>query len=549
MIQQELHAVAFPILTDVQINEVGCCVETVLARHAPGKKLVEAGDRSFKFFVIKAGEVEVLDTAVNPPRTLTVLRPGQFTGEVSQLSSGPSPITARARTQVEVYEITGDGVRLLINRCPELGDLILQAFIARRQLLSSSPDFTGLRVVGGANSKDTFRIRNLLARNRIPFHWLDLDTEPQVERLLQSFAIRREDTPVVAWGSRVLLRNPSSEQLADVIGLRQHLDGGTYDLAVVGSGPAGLAAAVYGASEGLRTVVLEKIAPGGQAGCSMRIENYLGFPTGLSGSELADRATLQAHKFGALLSVANAVDGLSFENGQPVLRLAGGGSITARTLLIATGARYRRLGAEGCERFEGCGVYYAATPNEATVCAGNVVVVVGGGNSAGQAALYLGSRARKVLLVVRSDDLRRSMSSYLVERIEQNPKIEVLLHTTVERMEGDTQLRMVELRNSLTGQVQRVFTPGVFSFIGAIPASDWLSPQIERDDKGFVRTGLAVAGAPSYSGGKVPFPVETSRAGVFAAGDVRAGSVKRVASAVGEGAMAVQFIHERLRDS
>ncbi len=546
MIQQELHAVAFPILSEAQMNRLEGCVETQVMRYPAKHTLFAAGDRDFKFFVIRSGEVEILDTSVDPPRTVTVLRPGQFTGEVSHLAGGPAPVTARARVDVEVYEIGSDPLRLLLKRCPELGDLILQAFIARRALLSSPSHYTGVRLIGTGDSKETFRVRDFLAKNRIPFHWLDLDADSEVQSLLRSFGISREDLPVLAWGSRLLLRNPSNEQLAELFGLRRRLDGNHFDLAVVGSGPAGLAAAVYAASEGLRTVVLERMAPGGQAACSMKIENYLGFPTGITGGELADRAVMQAHKFGAILSVANAADGLRFEDGQAHLRLEDGESITARTLLIASGARYRRLPAEGCDRFEGCGVYYAATPFEASVCAGNEVVVVGGGNSAGQAALFLASRARKVYIVIRGDDLRKSMSSYLVERIQQTGNIEVRTHSTVARLEGDSHLRTAEIRNDRTGEVQRVVTPGVFCFIGAVPATDWLSEEIFRDEKGFVRTGTAVANAPGYAAGLTPFPTETSRPGVFAAGDVRAGSVKRVASAVGEGAMSVQFIHQRL---
>jgi thioredoxin reductase (NADPH) len=549
MIQQELHAVAFPILSEAQMSRLGECGEAQVMRHQAMQTLFEAGDRDFKFFVIRSGEVEILDTSVDAPKVVTVLRPGQFTGEVSHLAGGPSPVTGRARTEVEVFEIRSEQVRHLLRRCPELGDLILQAFIARRALLSSSNHYTGVRLIGTRDSKEAFRVRDFLAKNRIPFHWLDLESDSEVQRLLQNFGISQADLPVLAWGSKLLLRNPSNEQLAELFGLRRRLDGGRYDLAVVGSGPAGLAAAVYAASEGLRTVVFERTAPGGQAACSMKIENYLGFPTGISGGELADRAVMQTHKFGAVLSVANPVVGLEFEGGEAHLRLEDGESITARTLLIASGARYRRLPAEGCERFEGCGVYYAATPIEASVCGGNDVVVVGGGNSAGQAALFLAARASKVYLVIRGDDPRKSMSSYLLERIEQTRNIEILTHSTVERLEGDSHLRTAEIKNHRTGEVKRVVTQGLFSFIGAAPATEWLPEEIARDEKGFVRTGAAVANAPGYANGLIPFPTETSRPGVFAAGDVRAGSVKRVASAVGEGAMSVQFIHQRLDGS
>jgi len=434
-----------------------------------------------------------------------------------------------------------------LNQCPGISDIILQAFIARRQLLRESPNFTGLRVIGSRYSPDTFRVRDFLSKNRILFTWVDVETDPNVDRLLKNFGVTESDTPVVVCGSMLLLRNPSNRQLADTIGIRQPLENLVYDMVVVGAGPAGLAAAVYGASEGLRTAVLEHTAPGGQAGSSMRIENYLGFPTGLTGSELADRAILQANKFGAHLSVPTPVSRLAFENGYTIVQLDGGETVTAKCLLIATGADYRRLGVEGSDRFEGTGVYYAATLAEAQLCRGSQAVVVGGGNSAGQAAVFLSGYTRHVLILIRGDDLYKNMSSYLVRRIEQTPNIELVRNTTIRRMNGDTHLGSVDNFNSKTGEERTVETLGVFSFIGADPRTSWLPPEIERDAKGFVRTGADLAGSRSWTSARQPFLLETSRPCVFAAGDVRAGSVKRVASAVGEGAMAVQFVHECLK--
>jgi thioredoxin reductase (NADPH) len=326
-----------------------------------------------------------------------------------------------------------------------------------------------------------------------------------------------------------------------------------YDLAVVGAGPSGLAAAVYGASEGLATVVLERTAPGGQAAGSMRIENYLGFPTGITGAELAERAVLQANRFGAVLSVPMPVTGLRFENAYAVLTLDGGETLTAKTLLIATGVDYRRLPAENCERFEGSGAYYVATFNEAQLCRGAVVVVVGGGNSAGQAAVFLATQAKQVVLVVREKSLSAHMSSYLARRIEHTDNIEVLLQSEVKRMRGERSLEVVEVVDNRTGQVRTIETPALFSFIGATPRTDWLPPEIQKDAGGYVCTGPTLARMRAQGEAppaEVPRPLsllETSQPGVFAAGDVRAGSIKRVASAVGEGAMAVQFVHEHLR--
>ena len=547
MIDHELHSAAFPKLDAGQIAKLGACAGAVLQRHADGQKLFEAGDRDFKFFVIKSGEIEIIDESGEAPETVVVLGPGEFTGDVAHLTGRRAVVSAVARGVCEAYEISNATLRDILGQCPDLSDIILRAFIARRELLRTS-GFTGLRVIGSRYSQDTFRMRDFLAKNRILFTWLDLEADPQVGELLQRFGVTPEETPVVAWGSKLFLRNPSNAELAEALGISEPLDHPVYDLVVVGGGPAGLAAAVYGASEGLDTLVLERVAPGGQAGRSMRIENYLGFPMGLTGAELADRAVLQANKFGARLPVPTPVASLTFVNSYPVLQLEDGQSVTAKCLLIATGAEYRRLPAEGCERYEGRGVYYAATPNEASLCRGAEVVVVGGGNSAGQAAVFMSGQARKVNLVIRGDDLNKNMSSYLVHRIERTPNIEVLRNTTVETMAGGDHLASIELLDSKTGTRRTLETPAVFSFIGATPRTEWLPPEIETDAKGFVLTGAALASSPHWTAKRQPFLLETSRRGVFAAGDVRAESVKRVASAVGEGSMAVQFVHEFLKE-
>ncbi len=521
---------------------------TKLKRYRDGEKLFEVGDRECKFDVVKGGEVEIRDESGETPKTLVVLRSGQFTGDVAQLTGSPALVSGVARGDCEVYEVSPDALRDLLNRHLDMADVILQAFIARWRYLREPGRFTGLRVIGSRDSPDTFRVRTFLAKNGVPFTWLDLDDDPQTKQLLQQFGISETDTPVVAWGRKLVMRNPSNRELAEALGLRRPLEARVYDLLVVGAGPAGLAAAVYGASEGLSTVVLERMAPGGQAGRSMRIENYLGFPTGITGAELAERAVVQANKFGAHLPVATEVTGLTFDDGHAVLHLDGGEHVDARCLLIATGADYRHLGVEGCERLEGRGVYYAATPIEAQMCKGSEVVVVGGGNSAGQAAVFLATQVRKVYLVIRGGDLYKDMSAYLARRIEENPRIEVLLNTEVRRMSGDDHLGEVELVNHKTGEVRTLKTPALFSFIGASPRTDWLPPEIERDEKGFVRTGPSLARSSLWRAQRQPFLLETSRPGVFAAGDVRSGSVKRVASAVGEGSMAVLFVHEYLKE-
>jgi len=547
MAEHSIDSVAFPKLDDSQVAELGRCTAAASKSYKDGETLIRAGQRNFSFFVVKSGEIEIVDLSGDQPKTVVVHHKGQFTGDISHITGLPAVITAIARGDCEVLEISTAALKQALNQCPILSDIVLRAFIARRQLLRESKDFTGFRVIGSRYSPDTFRIRDFLAKNRALFTWIDLETDPQVDRLLKEFGITEADTPVVACGHMLLMRNPSNRELADTIGLRQPLEQTVYDLLVVGGGPAGLAAAVYGASEGLNTAVLERTAPGGQAGSSMRIENYLGFPAGVTGNELAGRAILQASKFGAHLSVPSPAGRLEFQSGYSIIDVGGGEHITAKCLLIATGAEYRRLDVEGGQQFEGTGVYYAATIAEAKMCQGCDVLVVGGGNSAGQAAVYLASQTRRVLLLIRGDDLNKSMSSYLVHRIESIPNIEVLRNTTIRRMDGDGHLAWVELIDGKSGQQRKVETPGVFSFIGASPRTDWLPPEIERDAKGFVLTGSAVAESPRWNGKRTPFLLETSHPGVFAAGDVRSGSVKRVASAVGEGAMAVQFVHEYLK--
>jgi thioredoxin reductase (NADPH) len=548
MVVHELSAVAFPTLTAAQIADFEQCGSATLERYDDGQTLIEVGDRDFQFHVVKSGAVAIVDVSGAAPQTITVHGPGAFTGDVSHLTGNPSVIRAVTQGPTEVYAVSSSALRQLLNQCPALSDIVLQAFVARRQLLRQSADFVGLRVIGSRYSRDTSRVRDFLAKNRVLFTWLDLETEKDVDLLLRQFGITAAETPVVACAQMVLLRNPTERQLAETIGLRRHIEQKVFDLAIVGAGPAGLAAAVYGASEGLSTVLLERTAPGGQAGISMRIENYLGFPAGITGAELADRAVLQANKFGAQLSISSPVIELAFDGRYPILTLDGGETVAAKCLLIATGAEYRRLEVEDCQRFEGCGVCYAATMNEASLCRDSDVVVVGGGNSAGQAAVFLSGLARKVYLLIRGDDLGRSMSSYLVHRIEQTGNIELSCRTAVQRLHGDRHLAAVEIRNLQTGEVTRLDTPALFSFIGAVPRTTWLPPAIQTDDNGFVLTGPAVRMPLPGAARRPPYLLETSQPGVFAAGDARAGSVKRVASAVGEGAMAIKFVHEYLAE-
>jgi thioredoxin reductase (NADPH) len=386
----------------------------------------------------------------------------------------------------------------------------------------------------------------------VPHRWIDLERDREAEELLSQLGVKPEDTPVVIWRGEQVLRNPSNPELARSIGLLDPSSGSiSCDLVVVGAGPAGLAAAVYGASEGLTTVVLDGVATGGQAGTSSRIENYLGFPSGISGSELAGRAVIQAEKFGARINVPAEAIALERRDGHHVVKLDGGSSIAARTVIIATGARYRRLDLPRMEQFEETSVYYAATQVEARVCRNDPVAAIGGGNSAGQATVFLAQHAARVWLVVREDALGRNMSRYLVDRIERLGNVEVLCDTEVRELRGDDTLEALVVENNRTGERRTLAARAMFVFIGVQPHARWLADQLALDDNGYIRTG-ADAASPNTAGqagqtGRQPLPLETSQSGVFAAGDVRSGSVKRVASAVGEGAMAVRLVHDHLQ--
>jgi thioredoxin reductase (NADPH) len=510
-----------------------------------GEPLFDPGDRRGGFYVVLDGELEVIDRSGEQPRTIARHGPGQFTGDIDVLTRRMPIVGAVARGETEVLGVGSSDLRALIGARPRLGDTILGAFIARREELLDS-GFAGLRVIGSGRSPETFRLREFLARNQVPFTWTDIDEEARFSEVMEDFGVGAADLPIVAAGGNPLLRSPTTHELARTLGLRRPIGSTTYDLVVVGAGPAGLGAAVYGASEGLRTLVLDAVAPGGQAGVSTMIENYLGFPMGITGAELTGRATLQAQKFNAdFASPAQAVE-LELNGVHPAVRLDNGELATGRCILIATGADYRKLNVPGRDRFDGAGVYYAATPVELTTCRGSDVVVVGGGNSAGQGAMFLSEHTRQVWVVVRGGDLRKSMSSYLAERLEAAANVEILFNSEVFRLEGSDRLERVEIENSRTGDRRTLQTPALFSFIGAVPRAAWLPIEIETSASGFVCTGRAAIGSPVWPLKREPFLLETSHPGVFAAGDVRHGSIPRVASAVGEGAMAVKLVHEFL---
>jgi thioredoxin reductase (NADPH) len=539
---------AYPRLTDTQIAELERYGER--RRTEEGEVLIREGEHPPAFYVITDGLVTVLDGyGTSDEQQLGAHGPGRFLGELALVIGQPAFVTSVVRRAGEVLAVPVDRLHEVAVHDAKLADLITRAYLARREMLIELG--AGLRIIGSRYSPDTRRLRDFAARNRLPHRWVDLERDPAASTLLRELGIGPEDTPVVVWSGTRVLRNPGNEELAREAGLPApgaiETDA---DLLVVGAGPAGLAASVYGASEGLRTVTLDSVAAGGQAATSSRIENYLGFPAGISGAELAERAVVQAEKFGAVITVPGEAVGLDEDEGYQVVRLADGRTIRARTVLIVTGARYRRLDVPGIDRLEQSSVYYAATDIEAQQCAPDPVAVVGGGNSAGQAAVFLADHVAQVSLIVREDELTRNMSFYLADRIDRNPKIEVLLHHEVAELVGDRVLEAVTVSDRATGDARTVDARSLFVFIGAQPHAGWVGDGVALDEGGFVRTGPeAISDGRAETWRKLdraPLLLETSQPGVFAAGDVRSGSVKRVASAVGEGAMAVRLVHEYL---
>jgi len=539
----------FPRLSEAQIQALAGRGER--RRTQPGEVLIREGDKGYDFVVVLDGEVAVVAGYGGEEALIAVHGPRRFLGELSLLTGQAAFFTAVVGEAGEVLAVPADRLRELATQNPALGDLILRAYLLRRETLIGLG--AGFRIVGSRYSPDTRRLREFAARNRLPHRWIDLESDEAAEALLRGLGVAPEETPVVIWRGNEVLRNPSNAELARRLGLRElRAVEDVCDLLVVGAGPAGLAATVYGASEGLVTVTLDAVATGGQAGTSSRIENYPGFPSGLSGAELADRAEIQAEKFGARINVPAETTALDQRDGYHVLELDDGTTVSARTVLIATGARYRKLSVPRIEEFEGTSVFYAATLMEAQLCRNALVAVVGGGNSAAQAALFLADHTQNVWLLIRHGGLGRDMSRYLADRIERNPDIEVLLHTEVRELIGDEALEALIVEDNQTGERRRLEARDLFVFIGAEPYTRWLEGQLALDDRGFILTGhdavrSARQGAPQQLGYE-PYLLETSRPGVFAAGDVRSGSIKRVASAVGEGAMVVRLVHARLGD-
>ncbi len=536
---------AFPMLDAADmalVTQLG-----VRRRVSDGEYLFREGDDAYDFFVVVSAEVDIVVAVDGGESVIVHHGPGRFLGELNMLSGLRVFVSAKVVSPGEVVVVSRDRLRQLMATNPRLGDTILAAFVARRGLLMTGAA-PAIRVIGSRFSPESLRIGEFLVRTHIPHEWLDADSDPQVEALLGQFGIAATELPVVI-ATGTVLRQATPGDVAAYLRLTvESLPDRCFDLVVVGGGPAGLAAAVYGASEGLRTLGVEMTAPGGQAGMSSRIENYLGFPMGISGEELTQRAIIQAEKFGASLTVPCTVVSLGSRAGHLVVRLSDGSEVAGRAVIAATGASYRRLEASRLSDFEGNGVYYAATDMEARICGRSPVVVVGGGNSAGQAAIFLSQGGCGVTLVIRGSDLGKDMSRYLVERVEADPHITVQTRATIVALDGDETLRTVHL-NGPDGTIVLPCS-GLFSFIGADPSSGWLNGCAALDDAGFVLTDLSLTpdqlDQDWQTAARSPLPFESSHPGLFAVGDLRSGSTKRVAAAVGEGSASVRSVHQYL---
>jgi thioredoxin reductase (NADPH) len=537
----------FPRLTAAQVEQMAERAET--RSFSPGETLFEQGQRDTPFYVVLSGAVDIIDRQPDGDRYFTQCQAGTFIGDISMFTGEPTLARGVVAEETSLLVLAPDALRRLVAGAAELGDLLLRTMVTRREWLRGQGYGYEL-LIGKRSSGDAFAIRELLERNLVPFSWHDIDTDAESTALLDRLGIGADECPVLV-RTHSVLRRPTVTRVADELGLRAKVDQKTFDVVVLGAGPAGLATAVYASSEGLSTLVIERFAPGGQAGTSDRIENYLGFPTGLSGSDLTQRATLQAWKFGAVISSAHGGCRFSVSetDGMRPLVLADGQRVRARFVVLAVGADYRRLPAEGAQRFEGQGLYYAATHLEALQAADDDIVVVGGGNSAGQAVVNLASHARRIYLVVRRS-LTATMSRYLIDRIEAARNVEIWEGCELKELHGGDELEAVTVACRDKTE-HRLKATGVFAMIGAAPRTEDLGGLVGLDDKGFIVTGEDAQRHPSFtehreSSDHQPLLLETTRPDIFATGDVRSGSTKRVASAVGDGALVVRSMHAAL---
>jgi thioredoxin reductase (NADPH) len=540
----------FPALTEAQIARL---LPLGKRRNVQkGELLFEQGSSDAQFYVVLRGALQVVRPLMDREELVVVHHAGEFTGETNMLSGRRTLVKCFASEEGQVLELHRDVLKSLVLTDSELSDILMRAFILRRVGLLEA-GYGDVVLIGSVHSADTLRLREFLTRNAHPQTYIDVESDPDVQVVLDRFGVKIEEIPVFICRGTLVLRNPSNQEVADCLGFNADIDSAVVrDLLVVGGGPAGLAAAVYGASEGLDVLVLEAYAPGGQAASSSKIENYLGFPTGISGHALAGRAFTQAEKFGAHVAVARSAVKLLCERKPYAVELSNGETVRARAIVVASGARYRKLSLENLSRFEGSGIYYAATQMEATVCEKQQVIVVGGGNSAGQAAVFLAQSMEHVHMLVRADGLAATMSRYLIRRIEENPKITLRTRTQITGLDGDKHLERVTWKNGATGEVETHPIRHIFLMTGADPCTEWLDKCLALDKDGFVKTGIDVSNEERTESGwarpRPPFLLETSLPGIFAVGDVRSTSVKRVASAVGEGSICVQLVHKVLAE-
>jgi thioredoxin reductase (NADPH) len=540
----------FPTLTPAQMTRLEAF--GTRKRVQAGEVLAQSGEREGRIFVVISGSIEILRAGLSIEERVTLHTAGQFTGEMSTLRGARSLVRARVFEDGEVLIIDHDNLRRLVQTDAALSEMLMRAFILRRVGLIEA-DSSDVILIGSRHSAATLRLRQFLGRNGQPYHNVDIDTDPDVERLLERFHVKVDEIPVVVCRAEQVLKNPSNQQVAECLEMNPQFDEATVrDVLVIGAGPAGLAAAVYAASEGLDVLVLETHAAGGQAGSSSRIENYLGFPTGITGKALAGRAVAQAQKFGADVAVANTAARLRCDRRPFEIELTTGHTVHGRSILIATGAEYRQLALANLEQFVGNGVYHAATYVESQLCTAEEIIVVGGGNSAGQAAVYLSEGCRRVHILVRADGLADSMSRYLIRRIEDTPNITLHVRTELTALNGTDRLERVVWRSAADDDETKRDIRHVFLMTGAVPNTHWLQGCVPLDDRGFVRTGSELRPedllATRWPLARAPYLMETGIPGIFAVGDVRSGSVKRVASAVGEGSISVQLVHRVLQE-
>lgn len=538
-----VHQLAFPKLTESEIERLAALAEVCSFRD--GEVVFAAGQRGMPFYVVESGEIAIVDETADVDRTVVVHGPGEFTGDVSLLTDRPAVISAYARGETRAYCVNQADLRQVIQEIPDLSDKLLEAFQTRRLILERS-GFVGVRVFGRLGDPALTEIREFFDKNKVPHTWVDA-AEPASQAAMTELGITPETLPFVSCNRGTRAPRPTVTRLAECLGLKRTIRTEPFDLVIVGAGPAGLAAAVYGASEGLATLVLDRFGPGGQAGTSSRIENYMGFPAGLTGADLANRGYLQALKFGAELVAPVEVRSMTCEDGLHRLVLDDGQVVLGRAVLIATGASYQRLPVANCEHWDGAGVYYSCTSVHARSCKDGRAAVVGGGNSAGQAAMFLADHTGGVTLLLRGGDLRKSMSDYLARRIDSHEKIEVVRHVEVDAVHGNGTLAGLRLRDVRDGGTRDLDCAAVFVFIGAQPRTSWLPPSIAVDPKGFILTGAEAARSDRWPlADREPCVVETTCPSVFAAGDVRSNTTKRVAFAVGDGALAVTCAHRVL---